>query len=186
MNINILLGIISFTVWSIFGTWYYVTQIKGLPKTENSVLTASPNTSTVPVDTSTIEAEKVSPEAILDSIKPEPITVTKTIYFLKNTTNVVDESELNSFIDSLNSISSSEEYQLVAVGYTCDLGKAEYNQKLSEERATYIAKELRTSSINIKKVDIQGMGEQAPDVPNDSEPSRQKNRRVELTINPAP
>ena len=32
MNINVILGILSFTVWSAFSTWYYVTQILGFPK----------------------------------------------------------------------------------------------------------------------------------------------------------
>ncbi|WP_235431371.1 OmpA family protein [Vibrio sp. VPAP30] len=72
-------------------------------------------------------------------------------------------------------------------GYTCSRGSIEYNQNLSEQRASYIREcilEGITSNQAVWKTCIRaiGLGEQYPLVPNDSEEQRRRNRRVDLLL----
>jgi len=65
------------------------------------------------------------------------------------------------------------------VGYTCDLGTAEYNLGLSQRRAIAVEDYLvNTVGIDPSRLEILGMGESDPAYPNDSEANREKNRRV--------
>lgn len=84
----------------------------------------------------------------------------------------------------LNDIGLSLEKQLNGrpvhiIGHTCDLGKTEYNQKLSERRAQAVATYLANNfNIPREKMVIIGKGESEPEVPNTSDENRQKNRRT--------
>lgn len=70
-------------------------------------------------------------------------------------------------------------------GHTDDQGSDEYNQALSERRAkavaNYIMQNGKVSHLNIS---MKGFGETKPLESNEDEEGRQKNRRVEIVINP--
>jgi len=68
-------------------------------------------------------------------------------------------------------------------GHTCDLGSAEYNQKLSERRAQAVADYLsRNFNISQERMIVIGKGESEPLVPNTSEENRRKNRRTVIDV----
>lgn len=73
-------------------------------------------------------------------------------------------------------------------GHTDSKGSAEYNQKLSEERAQAVVNNLIKNGINSSRFKAKGYGKSKPNVPNkkpdgsDDPDGRQLNRRVELTI----
>nr|WP_236800122.1 OmpA family protein [Aliivibrio fischeri] len=72
-------------------------------------------------------------------------------------------------------------------GHTCSRGSIEYNQALSEKRASYIREcilEGITSNQTVWKTCIRaiGLGERDPLVLNDSEDQRRYNRRVDLLL----
>ena len=71
---------------------------------------------------------------------------------------------------------------LMVEGHTDNTGSAEFNQKLSEQRADSVRQYLVQQGIGAPRISAQGLGETQPRVPNDSAANRQLNRRVELVI----
>lgn len=66
-------------------------------------------------------------------------------------------------------------------GHTDDVGDAQSNQTLSEERAVSVANYLvNNGGVDINQVTIRGYGEQYPRVPNIHEEYKKLNRRVEV------
>jgi outer membrane protein OmpA-like peptidoglycan-associated protein len=67
------------------------------------------------------------------------------------------------------------------VGHTDNQGTLAYNLDLSKRRAAAVVKALvRQHGIAAGRLEGHGVGFLAPVAPNDSEPNRAKNRRVEL------
>ncbi len=66
-------------------------------------------------------------------------------------------------------------------GHTCDIGPTEYNQGLSEKRASSVQKYLEGKEIEASRLESVGYGESRPAYPNATREGRTKNRRVELT-----
>lgn len=69
-------------------------------------------------------------------------------------------------------------------GHTDSVGKPDYNQKLSERRATAVAQSLIGKGIKQERTITVGAGETRPMAGNDTESGRALNRRVELTLLP--
>lgn len=68
-------------------------------------------------------------------------------------------------------------------GHTDSRGRAEYNQKLSERRATTVKKYLATTfGLRPEIIEAVGYGEEKPVADNGNLQGRQKNRRVEFII----
>jgi outer membrane protein OmpA-like peptidoglycan-associated protein len=66
-------------------------------------------------------------------------------------------------------------------GHTDSQGSAEFNKKLSQERANAVKKFLISLGISEKMLVAEGMGENYPIADNKTEEGRQKNRRVVIT-----
>jgi outer membrane protein OmpA-like peptidoglycan-associated protein len=67
-------------------------------------------------------------------------------------------------------------------GHTCSIGQADYNQRLSEERALAVYQYLKDKGISKKRISSFGFGETKPILANDTEAARKQNRRVEFVI----
>jgi outer membrane protein OmpA-like peptidoglycan-associated protein len=67
-------------------------------------------------------------------------------------------------------------------GYTDNVGKADYNQKLSERRANSVKAYLQSKNIDGSRLNAMGMGATNPVVSNDTASGRAQNRRVEFAI----
>ncbi|XDD46190.1 OmpA family protein [Leptospira sp. WS39.C2] len=68
-------------------------------------------------------------------------------------------------------------------GHTDNIGKKEYNQKLSEERAKSVLHSLVDNyKMDEKHISFRGYADDLPVAPNDTEENRHKNRRVEITL----
>jgi OOP family OmpA-OmpF porin len=77
--------------------------------------------------------------------------------------------------------------KLSVEGHTDDVGPAAYNKQLSAARAASVVSWLVQHGISRDRLGSAGFGMERPLVPNDSEPHRQQNRRVEFHItDPAP
>ncbi|PWE17813.1 hypothetical protein DDZ18_09190 [Marinicauda salina] len=70
------------------------------------------------------------------------------------------------------------------VGHADSRGPAEYNQQLSERRASSVAAELIARGVLRDRLYVAGMGERAPIASNETDEGRAANRRVEITIAP--
>jgi len=71
---------------------------------------------------------------------------------------------------------------LLIVGHTDAVGTSEYNQALSQRRATAAANYLASQGVNPARLQAVGRGETEPLATNDTEAGRQSNRRVEIAI----
>jgi outer membrane protein OmpA-like peptidoglycan-associated protein len=68
-------------------------------------------------------------------------------------------------------------------GHTDSVGGDEFNQKLSEQRATSVLDYLALQGIPDAAMSAHGYGKTRPIASNDTADGRQKNRRVELVVN---
>jgi outer membrane protein OmpA-like peptidoglycan-associated protein len=67
-------------------------------------------------------------------------------------------------------------------GHTDSKGTTNYNQKLSEERASTVSYYLSGKGINTSRLSIIGFGESLPRYTNDTEDGQSQNRRVDFLI----
>ena len=67
-------------------------------------------------------------------------------------------------------------------GHTDSVGGDEYNQRLSEQRASSVRDYLVQQSIPADHVTAKGFGKTQPAASNDTAAGRQRNRRVELVV----
>lgn len=70
-------------------------------------------------------------------------------------------------------------------GYTDNIGSADYNQKLSEQRANTVRSFLNAQNVPAANVTSQGYGENNPIATNSTNTGRAQNRRVELVVSGA-
>jgi outer membrane protein OmpA-like peptidoglycan-associated protein len=106
-----------------------------------------------------------------------------------NITFATNSADLNAnFYDVLNSVSMvlAEFNQTVVeiAGHTDSTGSEQYNQQLSERRASSVASYLGTRGVLTDRIITVGAGETRPVATNDTDLGRQQNRRVELTLVP--
>jgi len=106
-----------------------------------------------------------------------------------NITFATNSSDLNAgFFDVLNSVglvvNEFDQTVIEVAGHTDNTGSDEYNQQLSQRRASAVASYLGTRSVRSDRIIPVGSGETHPVATNDTEAGRQLNRRVELTLVP--
>ena len=70
------------------------------------------------------------------------------------------------------------------VGHTDSVGAAEYNQRLSEQRANAVVAYLGNRGVPLDRLRSEGRGEWEPRATNETEAGRQLNRRVEIYVKP--
>ncbi len=88
-------------------------------------------------------------------------------------------------LDSVALVLNEYKSTLVTVaGYTDSTGSAEYNQKLSERRASTVALYLQSRGVAKERLAAIGNGENKPVAGNNTAEGRARNRRVEITLDP--
>ncbi|MBR9976306.1 MAG: OmpA family protein, partial [Bacteroidetes bacterium] len=79
-------------------------------------------------------------------------------------------------------LKSNKDLRIVIAAHTDDIGSDDYNVDLSRKRARSVVEYLVSNGINAQRLEAIGYGESRPEVPNDSEEHRARNRRVEFRI----
>ncbi len=74
---------------------------------------------------------------------------------------------------------------LVVVGHTDSDATEEFNQRLSERRASAVAAYLQQQNVSAERMNTVGLGESSPVTPTIREKTSRKNGRVEIGIVPA-
>ena len=67
-------------------------------------------------------------------------------------------------------------------GHTDSVGSAEYNDRLSHNRAASVARELEKDGVPGNNISVRAYGKSKPIASNDTEEGRARNRRVEVII----
>jgi OOP family OmpA-OmpF porin len=109
-----------------------------------------------------------------------PTRLTLRIKFDNNSSLVAPEyrDELATAAQCINDYPGNE---VLIYGHTDSKGAAEYNQKLSEKRASAVRNSLIAQfAIAEKKLKIRGFGEDLPVADNETSEGRALNRRVEV------
>lgn len=103
------------------------------------------------------------------------------ILFEKASAKLLPESdpELYKLYRFLN---ANQSVEIEISGHTSSEGNDDYNQKLSQERASSIATYLVNKGIAASRIKAKGYGESKPITTNDTEEGRKLNRRVEIKI----
>lgn len=105
------------------------------------------------------------------------------VTFETNSANL--DSKFFEVLDSVATVLKEYKSTLITVaGYTDSTGSAEYNQILSERRASTVALYLNSRGVVKERLAAVGHGEEKPVADNNTTEGRAKNRRVEITINP--
>jgi outer membrane protein OmpA-like peptidoglycan-associated protein len=95
------------------------------------------------------------------------------------------DSKFFSVLDSVATVLQEYKSTLVTVaGFTDSTGSPDYNQKLSEKRATSVALYLHSRGVASERLAAIGHGEAQPVADNNTADGRAKNRRVEITLDP--
>ena len=93
------------------------------------------------------------------------------------------DSRFYPVLDSVGKVLEKfEKTQINVDGYTDSTGSFEYNQSLSERRATAVSNYLRQVGVDPLRINTRGFGERFPLATNDTEAGRSANRRVEIWI----
>src|SRR5207237_5547547 len=71
---------------------------------------------------------------------------------------------------------------LAVEGHTDSVGSDEYNQKLSEQRASAVRDYLVSQSVASNAITARGFGKSQPVASNDTAAGRQRNRRDEMAV----
>jgi len=73
-------------------------------------------------------------------------------------------------------------FKLFISGHTCDIGSPQYNEMLSQKRASAVKDYLVSIGLLGEFIKAKGYGETKPIADNDTEEGRMQNRRVEFQI----
>ncbi|GAO44843.1 OmpA family protein [Flavihumibacter petaseus NBRC 106054] len=99
--------------------------------------------------------------------------------FDKSDLSDASKTELKKLTTILNKYPDTD---LEIAGHTDSQGAADYNQKLSERRATAVADYIVSAGVAKSRVKTKGYGEFEPRYPNDTDANMAKNRRVDFLI----
>ena len=114
-------------------------------------------------------------------LSPGDALVLQNIQFEFNSSALTADSQ--SGIQMLTDfLKRNPELKVELAGHTDDVGNAQYNLKLSAERAEVVRKALIDNGINENRLTAKGYGSTVPLVPNDSEENRALNRRTEMIV----
>jgi len=105
------------------------------------------------------------------------------VTFATNSSNISAD-----FYDVLNSVAlvlnEFDKTYVDVVGHTDSTGSLELNQRLSEQRASSVARYLMSQKVLSQRIQTRGMGPSSPIAPNDTAEGRALNRRVEIVLTP--
>lgn len=134
------------------------------------------------VDTVPMESKMVTIEAaaMAKDIAATGHVALYGIYFDTDKTDIKPESA-PTISEIAKLLKQDPKLTMYVVGHTDNVGGYEYNMGLSERRAAAVVRELTGKhGIPAARLKAAGAGPLAPVAPNDSDPGRAKNRRVEL------
>lgn len=127
-----------------------------------------------------ISANNGCPKVTVEVIK-ELNEYSKTILFDLNKARINESSyeALDAIVTIMNAHKNAHFH---IAGYTDSVGKANYNEKLSRERAASVREYLTAHGVGADRLTSEGYGEKNPIATNSTAAGRQQNRRVEVGL----
>lgn len=127
-------------------------------------------------------AENAGCPALREEVVKRVEYAAKNIYFNTGSAKLLSKSyaALNEVVKVLQ---EDTHLKLSVEGHTDNVGKDEFNQTLSNNRAQSVKDYLVSKGINEARISSQGFGETQPVADNNTEAGRARNRRVVLKVN---
>ncbi|MEM1135590.1 MAG: OmpA family protein [Bacteroidota bacterium] len=198
----IITGLICFGIWAAGTTYWYLCKIEHLcpGETSNKNVAANIETKDItappqiikeePVKEEIVETppaeEEETPESNETEVLDESKGITKNMlfYFDFSKSNIKENLSKNeSFQNLITFLKENTDKNIVVIGHTDNVGKAENNLALGKKRANAVKEILTSENIDASRIEVKSLGETQPLEDNESETGRQKNRRVEILIN---
>jgi len=139
------------------------------------------------LDKSPVDSVNTEPADTSAVSSPEPVKSTKTTAVLKGNYPIecnfglnktsLDATELQKLDVVVEDLKNVDTIKVLLTGYTDKSGNAEYNLKLSKQRATAVMDHLISKSISKERIEIKGGG-----ISDGAEKFEPNSRRVEVTI----
>ena len=99
------------------------------------------------------------------------------------TNSAIPRAESEEQLANLASILKAyPQVRLKVGGYTDNRGSRQANQRLSENRAESVRRELTGMGVDSSRLEAEGYGDQHPIADNTTEPGRAKNRRISVKV----
>ena len=105
--------------------------------------------------------------------------VLKGVFFRTNSAEISTESEIF-LLDVVNTLKEFPQAKIEIRGHTDNTGDANYNLKLSQNRADAVKDYFIQHGVDPFRITSIGFGEKQPIAGNDTRVGRQKNRRIEF------
>jgi len=117
----------------------------------------------------------------LEKIEADKKLVLENVFYEKDSFALQPQSfiELNKVVDFLT---KNPKVHVEISGHTDNTGNADYNLKLSEQRAKSVYDFLLSKGIAASQLTYKGFGNKQPVADNDTDEGRKKNRRTEMRI----
>ncbi len=129
----------------------------------------------------TLQSEGVEQNIKLSPVKSGAVAVLKNIFFDTDSYELKEKSitELQRIIRFLQ---ENNHIRIEICGHTDNIGSAEYNRKLSEQRARAVYNYLISKGISAHRLQARGYGHTQPVASNQTDEGRQLNRRIEFRV----
>ena len=133
------------------------------------------------------KAEELVEQPTLVAAEPaEPVKQVVTRHSIAEAANFEFNSreirpDMNKIDEVKKQIAANPDAVVLLTGHTDNIGSADYNKRLSVERAKAVAAVLAQQGYP-NEIRISGAGDTSPLVSNDTEEGRAQNRRVDVTL----
>lgn len=171
----LLIGLLTFSIWSIVATNIYVCQILGLCDNTETTQNLEPiqNLST------TVDTMKVT-VVERPALAPEDLTT----YFDFDKSEFYSNIETEKYIEELKFyLTQNTQVKLSITGYTDAIGTKKYNQALGYRRTQSMQRYFQSKGVHTDRIVLESYGEKDPADDNSTIEGRANNRRTVITIN---
>lgn len=132
------------------------------------------------LDIPDVKGELLTFDVIIQFEVPKTYTL-ENVYFETGKSTIKPESF--KYIDEMAEYLKLKKTMVIEIsGHTDNVGSAEANLKLSQDRAAAVRTYLVKKGIAGERIQAKGYGDTQPIAPNETEQGRQKNRRTEVRI----
>lgn len=182
-----------FLIWFFLGAWVYTCKIKVLcsqnsdrkssvieqPIPENNV---SPLPETINTSYKEDKTETATDTTARENI--EAVEYNKVLYFGFDSEKHKTDKALKDYILALKTYLETHPDQKISItGHTDNVGQTTDNEWIGMQRAKNAMKYLVSQGIPKDRITLLSRGEAEPIAPNTTKEGRERNRRVEITVN---
>ncbi|MEO0900051.1 MAG: OmpA family protein [Bacteroidota bacterium] len=174
----IILGVLTFLGWAIFGNYYFVCKVRGhCGDTDvTNVSSARMIQPTNPKNRQDLR-NRITSDPVPEGNKVVAISVE----FTTGKEAFFSKEKLAAPVRILDPmVMKYQQGKIFLVGHTADDGEATTNYEVGKQWAELLKKELVNLGFKADRILIRSQGEVAPLVPNSTESNRKKNKRVEV------